>query len=96
MKSKYELAKTINVGDRVQYSTKFLRSCGVVCGDMCFIKGTVVGEKNRIAYVQWDESHTETHGLENAVEVHRSNLELAHIAKANLINIKYKAYERVD
>ena len=95
MKSQYELAHTINVGDRVQYAAKFLRSIGVVCGDMCFITGTVVGEKNRIAHVRWDESHTETEWKDSAGN-YRSNLELAHIAKGNLINVKYKAYERID
>lgn len=96
MKSKYELVKTINVGDRVQYAAKFLRSIGVQCGDMCFVTGTVVGEKNRIAYVRWDDSYTQHYGIDPELQTYRSNCELQHIAKGNLINVAYKAYERVD
>jgi hypothetical protein len=81
MVSKRVLVKQIEVGDRVQYSAMFLRSSGIYCGDTCFIVGTVVSDSGRIAYVKWDGDYEDG---------------IAHINKANLINAKYKAYERVD
>lgn len=66
----------MSVGDRVQYSSSFLRNFGIHSGDVPFMVGTVVALKtgkhwrsNR-AVVRWD-------GDENTLSILKINLVLA-------------------
>lgn len=48
----------LQVGDRVKYAAKFLKSIGVYSGDMCFCEGTITtireyGGGFSIATVDW-------------------------------------------
>ena len=59
MKRKFE------VDDRVQYSTKFLRSTGQLTGDICQARGSITAFKDIgptcIVIIQWDsyEGHSD-------------------------------------
>ena len=55
---------TIQVGDRVAYSRKFLQSIGSFTGDLPFARGTVteiktLGKEIVLATINWDDQKAE-------------------------------------
>ena len=72
----------MSVGDRVQYSSNFLKCFGIHSGDIPFMVGTVVKIKsgnhwnsNR-AVVRWDgETNTQSINKNNLVLANRKHLE---------------------
>ena len=56
------MKQKIQVGDRVQYSAKFLRSCGMFTGDIPFARGTVTAIEDfggflALATIDWQNEN---------------------------------------
>lgn len=76
--------KAIEVGSRVMFSAKFLRSIGTYTGKLPFQQGTVVqmstfGQARHTpatALVQWDHGGTSRSLLVNLIRVDQRHLEL--------------------
>ena len=48
--------QTLNVGDRVRYSSEFLRHYGICTGWMPFARGTIESiSKHNLASIRWDD-----------------------------------------
>ena len=79
------MKRSIQAGDRVQYSARWLRSTGTHAGPICFVVGTVqtirgYGSGCRIATVSWDDDPGEP----------------LPVAVANLVTVADKHLECVD
>ena len=70
-----------NVGAKVKYSRKWLKSVGMYTGDLCFCRGLVtgiemVGPTLRLAVIEWDKEDIPLRvNVKNLVEVGKPELE---------------------
>jgi hypothetical protein len=75
------MIREIQVGDRVQYSAKFLKSIGACTGWICFAAGVVTDIERyggtAIAYIAWENISRMpiAANIENLVPVDQKHLE---------------------